>query len=403
MTLRRITWLGLALWLLSLAFVALTLLLLVLNRSHANVIRAGTALDVDLAVALTFPTVGAWIAVHRPTNAIGWIFCAIGLFQGAATFGYQYALYALLTNPGVLPAGQLAVWISAWAWAPGVGLTGTFLLLLFPTGRLPSARWQPVAWCAVVGITLIVVALMLAPADLLELPPPIDNPLAIQCGRTCLEGIWLTGLMLWGISAVAAVASLVLRLRRSRGEERQQLKWFVYTGLLTVGTYLSALLLGNPPIFEVLEVLVVPLLPLAVSLAILRYRLYDIDVIIRRTLVYSVLTLTLGLVYLGCILVTRTLVAPLTGSSDLAIVISTLAIAALFTPLRRRIQNLIDKHFYRRKYDAAKVLAAFGATVRDETDLDALTTEMLRVVDDTMQPEFVGLWLKPMEGVKRDI
>jgi hypothetical protein len=142
------------------------------------------------------------------------------------------------------------------------------------------------------------------------------------------------------------------------------------------------------------------MLPISLAVAITRYRLFDIDIIIRRTLVYSLLTLTLGLIYLGCILVSRTLVAPLTGGSELAIVASTLAIAALFLPLRRPIQNLIDKRFYRRKYDAAKVLAAFGATARDETDLERLTAELLRVVDDTMQPEFVGLWLREPDGEK---
>jgi hypothetical protein len=210
------------------------------------------------------------------------------------------------------------------------------------------------------------------------------------------------------------VVAQVYRYRRvSNAVQRQQTKWVVYGFAVAILGFVVAVALatlnelvwGAPPPGPVGRMIgtsiltgFLLLIPLSIGVAILRSRLWDIDVLIRRTLVYSVLTLTLGLVYLGCILVTRTLVAPLTGSSELAIVASTLAIAALFNPLRKRIQNAIDRRFYRRKYDAAKVLAAFGATARDETDLDRLTTELLRVVDETMQPEFVGLWLREEPG-----
>jgi hypothetical protein len=193
----------------------------------------------------------------------------------------------------------------------------------------------------------------------------------------------------------AGVASLVLRYRRGGWVERQQLKWFVAAAaLLPVAVVCGETYPDSQPFVMPVAL---ALLPAATGIAILRYRLYDIDIIIRRTLVYSTLTFILALIYVGCIVVIRTLVAPLVGGSELAIVASTLAIAALFTPLRRRIQTLIDKRFYRRKYDAAKVLAAFGATARDETDLEQLTAEMLRVVEETMQPEFVGLWLREPE------
>jgi hypothetical protein len=184
-----------------------------------------------------------------------------------------------------------------------------------------------------------------------------------------------------------------------------QLRWALGGMLLGLGMRLAWYPVGlgwvtGPfaALFQIADNLSVSVMGLTLGIAILRYRLFDIDVIIRRTLVYSLLTLTLGLVYVGCIVVSRTLVAPLTGGSELAIVASTLVIAALFNPLRRRIQNIIDKRFYRRKYDAANVLAAFGTTMRDETDLDALTAEMLRVVDETMQPEFVGLWLRKTQA-----
>jgi len=197
-----------------------------------------------------------------------------------------------------------------------------------------------------------------------------------------------------------AVASLIVRFRHARGLERQQLKWFVFAATIGVATIIGGFLLfpaqmsGGGILGNLLFAAAPSGLAVAAAVAILRYRLYDIDIIIRRTLIYSTLILTLGLVYIGCILLSRTLVAPLIGGSEITIVASTLAIAALFNPLRKRIQTIIDKRFYRRKYDAAKVLAAFGTTVRDETDLERLTAEVLRVVDETVQPEFVGLWLR---------
>jgi hypothetical protein len=213
--------------------------------------------------------------------------------------------------------------------------------------------------------------------------------------------------LLLPLCILASAASLVLRFLRSRGEEREQIKWLAFAASILGLGFFSYVIPANilPDDVGGVDRLWVNLLedavtlsfagvPVAVGIAILRYRLFDIDIIIRRTLIYSVLTLMLGLIYLGCIIVSRILIAPLTGASELAIVASTLAIAALFNPLRRRIQNLIDRRFYRRKYDAAKVLAAFSTTARDETDLERLTAEMLRVVDETMQPEFVGLWLR---------
>jgi hypothetical protein len=185
----------------------------------------------------------------------------------------------------------------------------------------------------------------------------------------------------------------VLRFRRANGIERQQIKWLAYAAVF-LAIALSASFVSSYEGVAYLVIAALLCVPLAVGIAILRYRLYDIDVLINRTLVYGALTAALALVYIGSVVLLREVLAPLTGSSEPAIVASTLAIAALFNPLRRRIQNLIDKRFYRRKYDAAKVLAAFGTTVRDETELERLTAELLRVVDETMQPEFVGLWLR---------
>jgi uncharacterized membrane protein len=194
---------------------------------------------------------------------------------------------------------------------------------------------------------------------------------------------------------LASAISPFIRFRRAVGAERQQLKWFAYAAALWCVMFPILAFGGLTGAWYIIfNTIPLVLVPIAVGIAILRYRLYDIDVIIRRTLVYSTLTLALGLVYIGCIVLSRTVVAPLTGGSELAIVASTLAIAALFMPLRWRIQNAIDRRFFRRKYDAAKVLAAFGVTARDETDIERLTGELLRAVGETVQPEFVGLWLR---------
>jgi hypothetical protein len=218
-----------------------------------------------------------------------------------------------------------------------------------------------------------------------------------------------------GVLALLCTASLFVRYKHGSVVEKTQIKWIAFAssifGLLYLVTILTLIATGlgwgsDDPVAVAVQLpasLILITIPVVIAIAILRHHLFDIDIIIRRTLVYSTLTLTLGLVYLGCIVVSRTRIAPYIGGSDAAIVASTLAIAALFMPLRRRIQNLIDKRFYRRKYDAAKVLAAFGATARDETDLAALTAEMLRVVEETVQPEFVGLWLKETPNVERRV
>ena len=264
-----------------------------------------------------------------------------------------------------------------------------FILLFF---IFPNGRFVP-RWTRIVAPALVVVLLL---DTVVTLP---DAILIIA-----ILGAWL-----------AAIVAQVYRYRRVSGPlERQQTKWImfsvavIFVTLIGVWVVVPALFpaLSQPGTTKLLSnlvgaavyLLVYLLIPLSIGIAILRYRLWDIDIIINRTLVYSLLTFTLGLVYVGCILISRTFVAPLTGGSELAIVASTLAIAALFTPLRRRIQNVIDKRFYRRKYDAAKVLAAFSAIVRDETELDSLTGEILRVVDTTIKPEFVGLWLRDTQA-----
>jgi hypothetical protein len=239
------------------------------------------------------------------------------------------------------------------------------------------------------------VLLALAPWDLLDPGVPARNPFGIEglrdIGVAVPIPIFLTGIP----TMLLSVSSLVLRFRRSRGEERQQIKWFVYAGILVVGALFVPLLVPGAA-SSLLQLLVMPTLPVAAGVAILRYRLYDIDRIINRTLVYGALTVTLVLIYVGSVIGLQYVLRALTGQeSQLAVVVSTLAIAALFNPLRRRLQSFIDRRFYRRRYDAALVLAAFGARLREEVDLDTLGDDLLAVVRETMQPARLSLWVRP--------
>ena len=352
---------------------------------------------------LAFLTVGALVASRRPENPIGWIFCTIALSNFLWAFGWQYAVYALVTGPGSLPGGRVMAWLgTGWSATLGWGLMATFVPLLFPTGRLPSPRWRPVAWLAAALLVLGMLALAFTPGPVSEEGPPVPNPAGLESiggALVLVEGLAVPFLM---VIMVASVSSVVLRFRRSRGEERQQIKWFAFAIVLLVGSIVLGILANFAPGFgaftNALQVLGVSSVPVAVGIAILRYRLYDIDRIVNRTLVYGVLTVTLVLLYLGGVVGLQYVLRTFTGQeSQLAIVASTLVIAALFNPMRRRIQEFIDRRFYRRRYDATRVLAAFGTRLRDEVDLDTLSDDLLAVVRETVQPVRASLWLRPPE------
>jgi hypothetical protein len=297
------------------------------------------------------------------------------------------------------PGAEALAWIASWLWVPDVGLY-LLLALLFPNGRLLSARWRPFVGFIGVVVMAGTVAVALSPGPIrgLEL---IENPLGMEALPNVAV---LTEALLYGLGVVA-VASVLVRLRRSSGVERQQIKWFAYAGaVLATSTIITYVLSEASSLRWLGWVAFVPGMagnagmPVAVGIAILRYRLYEIDILINRTLVYGVLTGTLALVYLGGVASAQAIFRALTGQqgqSQLAIVVSTLVIAALFNPLRRRIQGFIDRRFYRKKYDAAKTLEAFSAQLRDETDLDALSDDLLGVVRETMHPAHVSLWLRP--------
>jgi hypothetical protein len=366
----------------------------------------GVVLDVGFGA---FAVVGAILVAKRPTNLIGWIMASVALMVAIFNAGGVYATYVMLMRGQPDALAVFGAWTANWYWFLMLALALIYLPLLFPDGRLPSRRWLPVAVLA--GIAMLGFVLPRALADTLpvnEAPEyRIDNPIGIE-GLGPVENLPIFGVLLNGVLIVAfvgAAASVVVRLRRSRGVERQQMKWFAYVTVVFVGGSILASAIGEvtgvrrlEDISFVLSLVALVGLPIAVGVAILRYRLYEIDLIINRTLVYGSLTAMLAVVYFGGVTATQAIFRALTSQEQqpqLAIVVSTLVIAALFNPLRRRIQSFIDRRFYRSKYDAAKTLEAFSAKLRDETDLDALSDDLTRVVRETMQPAHVSLWMRP--------
>jgi hypothetical protein len=362
-----------------------------------------------LAPFLAFTIVGALIASRRPENPIGWICLVAGLFWTLIALDDQYTAYGLATT-GVVPFPAAVVALSQWLWVPPVGLLSIYLILFFPDGRLPSRRWRPLAWFSGAVMALVSLAIALAPGPLPDLGG-VRNPFGLE-GYPWIADATNVIPALLPLCTLASALSLVLRYRRSGSEQREQIKWIAFAGsfvgLMSLITVVSTLIFapefpdstGTQPLWlgvlQDVELLSFAGIPVAVGIAVLRYRLYDIDVIINRTLVYGSLTATLIALYFGGIVVLQRLFVLLTGQqSTLAVVASTLLIAALFNPLRRRIQSFIDRRFYRRKYDARKTLEAFTAKLRDETDFDALNAELVGVVNETIQPAHVSLWLRP--------
>jgi hypothetical protein len=389
----------------SVALSAASLILAPLNgRTLAEIFldwSSGPSIATLPTWTVSFSVVGALIASHRPENSIGWTFLAVGFCYGLLIAADEYAIYALLTNPGALPLGAEASWLGQWIWAPGLGLILVFLPLLFPDGHPPSHRWRPVAWLGglSIGLTVVSSMILLWPERGSALLTGDESPSHVA--HVLLDFIALPMLFVAGLGAVI---SLFVRFRRARGDERQQIKWFASTAALTLVwiVVFGQSTRGLPGAIVALSgLLVIPSIPIATGIAILRYRLYDIDRIINRTLVYGSLTVTLVALYFGGIVVLQRIFVTLTGQqSTLAVVASTLLIAALFTPLRRRIQGFIDRRFYRSKYDARKTLEAFSAQLREETDLNALSEDLVGVVRETMQPAHVSLWLRPEASPK---
>jgi hypothetical protein len=377
------------------ALITCAIVLAFLNGADAE------AVSFPLAVTAS-AVVGGLVASRRPANPVGWLFVGSATCVALNTVAAEYATYGLLTSPGVLPFAGAMAWVSEWTEPWGAALLLVFLPFFFPDGRLVSASWRPIAWLVFLALMVDVVVLrVLMPGVVVFGATRIANPLGVEALRPFLDAI---GTGVWLGSILVAVASLVVRFRRSRGEERQQIKWLALAASAIPVWFLTnaPIQAASPNLFQVVDALIVfALIPMAAGIAILRYRLYDIDVLINRTLVYGSLTATLVVVYFGgIVLLQRVFVVLIGEQSTLAVVASTLLIAALFNPLRRRIQSFIDRRFYRRKYDARKTLEAFSAKLRDETDLEALNAELVGVVRETMQPAHVSLWLRPETSPK---
>src|SRR5918997_5379197 len=406
MTGRPLVLLAWSMWALSFVLLALGVLFSFLTRTVPDPNAFGLPFDTLLSAALlAFPTVGALVASRRRGNAIGWLFCVVGVLFGVQSAAYGWGVYALFAQPGELPGAELAAWLSTWLFVPVLFCIPVYLFLLFPDGRAISRRWKPVAWLAAAGLLTTTLGSALSPGRL-EGPPfeAVENPVGIAGGGEVLE--WTTALGYWLTlaSILLAGVSLVLRYRRAGGSEREQLKWFASAAALFAATtivYTVILADVSEQAGQISTLLAFAGIPVAVGVAILRHRLYDIDVVINRTLVYGVLTAMLVAVYFGGVAATQTVFRLLTGQEQqpqLAVVVSTLAIAAVFDPLRGRVQAFVDRRFYRKKYDATRTLASFNSRLREETDLDSLRDEVLGVVRETMQPEHATLWLSPPPG-----
>jgi hypothetical protein len=380
-----------------LAGLAVTALALGLTLQVRNGSLPGPTAEswVLVPLAVGFPVVGAAIARRRPRHPIAWIFLGSGLGAGLAMVSYEYAQYALVTRPGAVPLGVLAAWMSDWVWATGGIPLLTFGLLLFPDGRLPSPRWRPVAWLAGGTMAMFVLGSAFQPGPLTGYPD-LPNPFGIEAAGPLLRVVEPVAGSCFPVVLACSAASILVRLRRAHGLERHQLKWLTYAvALATVAIALASWQWAGWAVAQIVALLAVGFIPVAIGVAILRYRLYDIDRLISRTLVYGSLTALLAGVYATGVFAAGRLLDPARGRSELAVAASTLAVAALFQPLRRRIQTLVDRRFDRSRYDAARTVAAFSIRLREQVDLDTLSVELVTVVEQTMQPAQVSLWLRP--------
>ena len=369
-----------------------------------------TLLGASRVIGLNFPLVGVsgalvggLVASRKPRNPVGWFFLAGACIGGLQSLAGTYAVYGLIVDPGSLPFASLSAWLAKTFQIVGPTFGFVLVPLYFPNGRPPTPRWRVIIWVALGMLPLATALTAFSPGEAVY-STGIRNPLAVEALRPVNEVLRPFVFALYIGLMVAAAASLVVRLVRSRGEERQQIEWFVFAAALVPLWFLvnRPVEQASPALFGVLDALIIAGVPVAAGIAILRYRLYDIDRIINRTIVYTALTAVLVALYFGAIVLSQQVLIFLTGQrSTLAVVASTLVISALFNPLRRRTQSFVDRRFYRSKYDARKTLESFSARLRDETDLGALNEELLWVVRETVQPAHVSLWLRPEDAPER--
>jgi hypothetical protein len=402
-------WIAVTIFTLTVSLFVAEIVLGLLTRdlpSSSSWSSAGTVGGISLSLVLfSPPVVGLLITWRRAGNAIGWLLLAIGLAWGLADSS-TYSDYGVRLHPGSLPAAALPGAIGNALWLPAIGLTGTFLILLFPDGHLPGRRWRWVAYASALVMCVGTLGLTFTPGDMADAGyPGTTNPIGIDALGGVLRSVQYV-IVLLPPAIAASAAGMIVRYRRSRGVERLQLRWLTAVAGAVAVIYatvfaLSVLVAPNsnaPPAWlaaaQAIGLMSTCLIPIAIGFAVLRYRLYDIDVIIRRTLVYTALLASLAAVYVGGVAVLGMTFRAVTGlSSSLAVTVSTLAVAAAFQPLRRRIRRAVDRRFYRAAYDAQAAVDAFSGQLRQQIDLDVLADRLLATVRETVRPRSASVWL----------
>jgi hypothetical protein len=384
------------------AIAVVTLVLIVVGRGPVDEL-------LPLVAALGYIAAGRLLTARRPDNAVSLVIATIGVVLALSSATDCLLKTARPGDPELLL--QLAALVNGFIWNLWIWvLVAIALPLLFPDGRLPSRRWRWIAWAGIAGALIGTLSTLFAPGEIeADVARRIVNPFGSAGAHELISALDAFGNVLQAVALLGAVAAVVVRLRRSRGIERQQLKWFAYVVAVAVGGLLLAIVTSSVGGEADWVYVVAPTgwftalamigfgIPIATGVAVLRYRLYEIDVVIRRTLVYAGLTATLAAAYLGAVLLLQLALGPITSGSSLAVAVSTLAVAALFRPARTRIQAAVDHRFYRRRYDAALTLEEFSARLREQVDLEALGGDLREVVRDTMQPAHVSLWLRGAE------
>jgi hypothetical protein len=392
----QVAWLAWAGWVATVAGLAATAWLdHLLHRAGQGRLSALSASAIPLAVAVvSAATVGLALAVRRPRHPVGWLLLGLGLSQCLHDLTYAYTRYGLVARPGSLPGAAYLAGLNNGLVVMWVACAG-FVLLLTPTGSLPSPRWRWWARVAAAAAAVWLLGSVVDPAPLRPEYPDIANPLGAPGLSIALGALPLAAVVVL-VALVVGAVSLLLRFRRASGIERQQLRWLAWGAAVAAIALVAAV--GALILQDDTELLTAALgvsaavLPLSTGAAILRYRLYDLDRIVSRTVAYGLLTLVLGGGYAVVVLGLGQLLG---RDSSLVVAVATLAVAAVFQPLRRRVQQVVDRRFNRRRHDAAQVIEGFAARLRDQVDLEALHGELLEVVDQTMQPTRSSLWLRP--------
>jgi hypothetical protein len=395
--------LPLLLWIAALSMVLGLLAIPMIQGRAISEVAADPLVVVFLVFVLAFVSVGALVATKRPENPLGWVMLAAGIAYSVA--GISTGWVEEFVEPGMqnsLPAIYLG-WVSSWMWGIGPFISGTYLLLLFPDGHVPSPRWRPVARAIGVGIVMVVTGIAFKPGPMeVDAPVEINNPLGIGATGMPIGIVGGIGAAIVFAGILLSVGSLFVRYRRAVVQTRMQIRWLAFAAaaallLVTAATAIEAVVGSDATeLNNIIVTVSLTTLPISIGVAILRYRLYDIDRIINRTIVYALVTGSAVAVYAGTVFVVGTV---LVGPSDnLTVAVATLAAAAVFRPALKRVQAFVDRRFYRRKYDAQHTIDAFGTRLREETDLDELTGDLIAVVRTTMQPEHVSVWLRTEES-----